>query len=233
MDAAHPLHPGPVGGEVPLDQVGTRAQVRGRDGGADLSAGLCGHQALLTHDGAHRVAVHHHAPAPQGRGDAPVPVGSVRGAELSPDEKGQSASSGGSRRLRPAAPAVVAGPQVLRPTGTSARPGSCAPVGEWSRTLRVTSAPSRSTPLLFLGTRITTPGVAQLGAQPPDLSRLTAETLLILGGGMIPAVPAHPVPHGLGRQTTEKQTPTRSSGPSPRSHAQPAPRAHPSTSLST
>lgn len=108
-DIAHPLHSRLAGGEVPLDQVGARAQVRGRDSGADLSAGLCGHQALLTHDGAHRVAVHHHAPAPQGRSDAPVPVGSVRGTELSLDEKCQSASSGGGRRLRPAAPAVVAG----------------------------------------------------------------------------------------------------------------------------
>ena len=51
-------------------------------------------------------------PRPRGRRAAVMrryPQGSVRGTELSLDEKGQSASSGSSRRLRPAAPAVVAG----------------------------------------------------------------------------------------------------------------------------
>ena len=141
-------------------------------------------------------------PRPRGRRAAVMrryPQGSVRGTELSPDEKGQSASSGGSRRLRPAAPAVVAGLRYSGPLAHQYRPGSCAPGGEWSRTLRVTSAPSRSTPLLFLGTRITTPGAADCQARsPPGLSRLAAETLLILGGGMIPAVPAHPAHHSSG-----------------------------------
>ena len=199
-----PTHfiPGLLAAGVPLDQVGTRAPGprRGRWRRV-LSAGLCGHQALVTHGRVRTVSRSTH-PRPRGRRAAVMrryPQGSVRGAELSPDEKGQSASSGGSRRLRPAAPAVVAGPQVLRPTGTSARPGSCAPVGEWSRTLRVTSVPSRSTPLLFSGSshhhswrcaaRRAAPRVSADSLRKPSSP---------LGGGMIPAVPAHPAHHSSG-----------------------------------
>ena len=80
-DIAHPLHSRPVGGEVPPDQVGARAQVRGRDGGADLSAWLCGLQALGAHDGAHRVRARLNASAGQGGVDPSVPVGAAGAVE--------------------------------------------------------------------------------------------------------------------------------------------------------
>ena len=55
-----------------------------------------------------------------------------------------------------------------------------------------------------------------------------------LGGGMIPAVPAHPAHHSSGPADHKKQPPTRSSGPFTRDLTHnPQPRAHPSTTLST
>ena len=81
VDVAHPLHSRPVGGEVPPDQVGARAQVRGRDGGADLSAWLCGLQALGAHDGAHRVRARLNASAGQGGVSTAVPVGAAGAVE--------------------------------------------------------------------------------------------------------------------------------------------------------
>ena len=55
-----------------------------------------------------------------------------------------------------------------------------------------------------------------------------------LGGGMIPAVPAHPAHHSSGPADHKKQPPTRSSGPFTRDLTHnPQPRAHPSTTLPT
>ena len=79
VDAAHPLHPGPVGGGSPrLDRVGTRDSGPGGPGGGAGSfrrgRGLAGPGNARA--GAHRLAAHAPAPTrPQGRGDAPVPAG--------------------------------------------------------------------------------------------------------------------------------------------------------------
>ena len=180
-------------------------------------------------------------PRPRGRRAAVMrryPQGSVRGTGLSPDEKGQSASSGSSRR-HPARRLVVA-----RPPGTPAplahqyRPGNCAPGGKWPPTPGVTSAPpfakyaaaflrQLAPPLLALRT-------AGRAAPPGSRADSLRKPSSPLGGGMIPAVPAHPAHHSSGPADHKKQPPTRSSGPFTRDLTHnPQPRAHPSTTLST
>lgn len=191
---------------VPLDQVGARAQVRGGDGGAgSFRRGCAATRPCSRTDGC--APPRGPPPRPRGRRAAVMrryPRGAVRGTELGLDEKGQPASCGGSRRLRPAAPAVVA-----RPPGTPPLAHQCDRVAVL---LAVNGLvlPSHFCSLAkyaadFLGTRIATPGVAQLGAQPPDLSRLAAETLLILGGGKLPAVPARLTHHSSGPADHKKQ----------------------------
>ena len=71
-----------AGGEVPPDQVGARAPDprRGRWRRV-LSAWLCGLQALLTHDGAHRVRARLNASAGPGGVDPSVPVGAAGAVE--------------------------------------------------------------------------------------------------------------------------------------------------------
>ena len=200
------LTPGWPAAGAPLDQVGTRAPgpaARERWRRAfRRGRGLAGPGNARA--GAHRAAAHAPTPPrPRGRRAAVTrryPQGSVRGTELSPDEKDQSASSGGSRR-HPARRLVVAGPPGYSgPLAHQYRPGSCAPGRQWSRTLRVTSAPpSRSTPLLFSGSshhhswrcaaRRAAPRVSADSLRKPSSP---------LGGGMIPAVPAHPAHHSSG-----------------------------------
>ena len=67
VDVAHPLHSRLTGGGSRAGPGrGASPGPSGRDGGAALSVGLCDLQALGAHGGAHRVAVHHHAPAATG-----------------------------------------------------------------------------------------------------------------------------------------------------------------------
>ena len=160
--------------------------------------------------GAHRLAVHAPAPPrPQGRRAAVMrryPQGSVRGAELSLDEKGQSASSGGSCR-HPARRLVVAGP-----------PGTPAhwhiSTGRAAVLLAVNGLLPRESLLhpfrevrrcFFQAARPTTPGAADSRARsPPGLSRLTAETLLTPGRRNDPCgtCPPSPPPLWAGRPLT-------------------------------
>ena len=187
--------------------------------------------------GAHRLAVHH--PRPRGRRAAVMrrhPQGSVRGTELSPDEKCQSASSGSSRR-HPARRLVVAGP-----------PGTPAhwhiSTGRVAVLLAVNGLLPRESLLhplrevrccFFQAARPATPGVAQPGAQPPGLSRLAAQLLLTPGRRNDPCGTCPPGSPLLwaGRPLTS-QPPTRSSGPFTRDLTHnPQPRAHPSTTPST
>ena len=84
--------------------------------------------------------------------------------------------------------------------------------------------------------RPTTPGAADSRARSPPGSRADSlrKPSSPLGGGMIPAVPAHPAHHSSGPADHKKQPPTRSSGPFTRDLTHnPQPRAHPSTTLST
>ena len=206
-----PTHfiPGLSAAGVPLDQVGTRAPgPRPGRWRRVLSAGLCGHQALLTH-GRVRTASRSTHPRPRGRRAAVMrryPQGSVRGTELSLDEKGQSASSGSSRRL-PARRLVVAGP-----------PGTPAhwhiSTGRAAVLLAVNGLLPRESLLhpfrevrrcFFQAARPTTPGAADSRARsPPGLSRLTAETLLTPGRRNDPCgtCPPSPPPLWAGRPLT-------------------------------
>ena len=134
------------------------------------------------------------------------PQGSVRGTELSLDEKGQSASSGSSRRL-PARRLVVAGP-----------PGTPAhwhiSTGRAAVLLAVNGLLPRESLLhpfrevrrcFFQAARPTTPGAADSRARsPPGLSRLTAETLLTPGRRNDPCgtCPPSPPPLWAGRPLT-------------------------------
>ena len=63
-----PTHfiPGLLAVKSRLTRSGREPRARGRDGGADLSAGLCGHQALLTHGRVRTVSRSTH-PRPRGR----------------------------------------------------------------------------------------------------------------------------------------------------------------------
>ena len=205
-DIAHPLHPGWLAVKSRLTRSGREPRSAAGTVVRTFRRGCAATRPCSRMTGAHRVAVHHHAPAPQGRGDAPVPVGSVRGTELSLDEKGQSASSGSSRRL-PARRLVVAGP-----------PGTPAhwhiSTGRAAVLLAVNGLLPRESLLhpfrevrrcFFQAARPTTPGAADSRARsPPGLSRLTAETLLTPGRRNDPCgtCPPSPPPLWAGRPLT-------------------------------
>ena len=108
-DVPDPFESGGPGGEVPAHEVGAGVDVVGGDGGADLPARLRGSQLLLAHDGADRVRRDRHALAVQCGGDAPVPVGHVRGVELGFDHQGQLPPSDLRGGVGPAEPVVVSG----------------------------------------------------------------------------------------------------------------------------
>ena len=136
------------------------------------------------------------------------PQGSVRGAELSLDEKGQSASSGGSCR-HPARRLVVAGP-----------PGTPAhwhiSTGRAAVLLAVNGLLPRESLLhpfrevrrcFFQAARPATPGAADCQARsPPGPSRLAAETLLTPGRRNDPCTTRPPSPPLLcaGRPLTSR-----------------------------
>ena len=125
--------------------------------------------------GAHRLAALR--PRPRGRRAAVTrryPQGSVRGTELSPDEKDQSASSGGSRR-HPARRLVVARPPgtpAHRHTSTGRAAVPLATSGLLPREPLPHPHPSRSTPLLLPDSphhhsrRCGLPGAQPPGPQP-------------------------------------------------------------------
>ena len=189
VDVAHPpALPGLSAAGVPLDQVGARAPGPGgrRRWRRAFRRGRAAWRALGAH-GRVRTASRSTRPRPRGRRAAVMrryPPGSVRGTGLSPDEKGQSASSGSSRR-HPARRLVVA-----RPPGTPAplahqyRPGSCAPGGKWPPTPGVTSAPPFAKYAAAFLRQLAPPLLAlrTAGRAAPRVpGRLAAETLLTPG----------------------------------------------------
>ena len=206
-----------------------RGPAAGGGGAGSFRRGRAAWRALGAH-GRVRTASRSTRPRPRGRRAAVMrryPQGSVRGTGLSPDEKGQSASSGSSRR-HPARRLVVA-----RPPGTPAplahqyRPGNCAPGGKWPPTPGVTSAPpfakyaaaflrQLAPPLLALRT-------AGRAAPPGSRADSLRKPSSPLGGGMIPAVPAHPAHHSSGpADHCQAATDAIVRPLHPRSHAQPA-----------
>ena len=148
-----------------------RGPAAGGGGAGSFRRGCAAWRALGAH-GRVRTASRSTRPRPRGRRAAVMrryPQGSVRGTGLSPDEKGQSASSGSSRR-HPARRLVVA-----RPPGTPAplahqyRPGSCAPGGDMvSYPGSHFCTPLREVRRCFSqAARPTTPGAADSRARSP------------------------------------------------------------------
>ena len=231
VDVAHPpALPGLSAAGVPLDQVGARAPGPGgrRRWRRAFRRGRAAWRALGAH-GRVRTASRSTRPRPRGRRAAVMrryPQGSVRGTGLSPDEKGQSASSGSSRR-HPARRLVVA-----RPPGTPAhwhistgRAAVLLAVNGLLPRESLLHPPSRSTPLLFSGSsphhswRCGQPGAQPPGSRADSLRKPSSP----LGDGMIPAVPAHPAHHSSGpADHCQAATDAIVRPLHPRSHAQPA-----------
>ncbi len=150
--------------------------------------------------GAHRLAALR--PRPRGRRAAVTrryPQGSVRGTELSPDEKDQSASSGGSRRHPARRLAVARPPGTPAPPAHQHRPGSRAPGDQWPPTPGAASAPPPFAKYAAASSRQPAPPLPALRTARRAAPRAPADPPRKPSsppdGGMTPALPAHPAHH--------------------------------------